>query len=130
LIIDTSAYSALQQGNADVRSVLTAVDVVIVPVIVVGELRYGFINGSRFDENENTLQRFLATEGVEIADVSLDTTMYYAQLYTHARKNGKVLSANDLWIAALAKQLHMPLLTLDKDFEILRSQLPAGLILV
>jgi len=130
VIIDTSAYSALQQGNSDVQNTFSGADVIIVPVIVIGELRYGFANGARPDENEAVLQRFLATEGVRLTDVTLDTTKVYAELYMYARKNGKVLSFNDLWIAALAKQLHMPLLTLDKDFEVLRPQLPAGLLLI
>ena len=130
MVIDTSAYSALKKGSKEVQAVFAGADIIVVPVVVIGELRYGFVNGTQIDQNEETLQRFLATEGIRSADVSMDTTMFYAELYRHAQRNGKALSFNDLWIAALAKQLYMPLLTLDKDFEVLRSQLPAGLRLI
>lgn len=102
----------------------------MLPVIAVGELRYGFINGSKPKQNEETLQTFLSTDGIETVDVTITTSNYYAKLYMHTKQHGKVLSSNDLWIAALASQLRMQLITTDGDFEAVRSLLPAGLSIV
>lgn len=130
MVIDTSAYIALQKGIKGARQALADVNVIVVPVIVIGELRYGFLNGSMLVKNEEVLQKFLATEEVQTADVILEATPDYAELYWYAKRKGKVLSHNDLWIASIAKQLNLPLLTLDRDFEALRPKLPAGLYLV
>ncbi len=128
MILDTSAYSALQQGNKDVILAISQANQLFVPVVVIGELRYGFVNGTKSQENERVLQKFLATDSVDILDITNDTTPHYAELYKHAKRKGKALSNNDLWIAALARQHDNPLLSLDRDFVVLRELLPAGLI--
>ena len=52
ICLDTSAYSNFMRGQRQaVATVLGASDIVL-PTIVVGELRYGFRRGSRFEKNE------------------------------------------------------------------------------
>ena len=41
----------------------------------------------------------------------------YVELYVAARKRGRMMSQNDLWIAATAKATDAVLLTVDKDFQ-------------
>jgi tRNA(fMet)-specific endonuclease VapC len=130
LILDTSAYSALKKGVPQVVSAVNSAGQLFIPTIVVGELRYGFLKGTKNDENEAILQKFLASPDVEILDITLDTTIHYAELYAHAKQKAKVLSHNDLWIAALARQTKTELLSLDKDFETLRPLMVGGLNIV
>jgi len=45
--LDTNAYSDLRRGDTHVREILERADEVLVPAIVVGELKLGFLRGSR-----------------------------------------------------------------------------------
>ena len=60
LVLDTSAYSHLRAGHAQVLDHVTDVAVVVIPVTVLGELEAGFELGSRAQENRRVLAEFLA----------------------------------------------------------------------
>ncbi len=97
------------------------------PFVVIGELKYGYLKGSRREHNEQTLEQFLSQPYVRVELARVETAAHYAELYVYAERRGRALSHNDLWIAALAKETGLPLVTLDKDFvvfeEILGKQL-------
>jgi len=53
------------------------------PINVIAELRYGFLKGSKREENESKLQRFLAQPQIEIVFPTIQTTNLYAELQLH-----------------------------------------------
>lgn len=57
--------------------------------------------------------------------VEEQTTHHCASLFAQLRKRGTPIPTDDLWIAALAVQHDLPLLTADRHF----AQLPQVLIL-
>ncbi len=116
VIIDTSAYSAFRRGLAAVRPYFIHSNDILVPVIVLGELRSGFAVGTRQTDNERLLQEFLSLSNVSVVDVADPTTHVVAKLYSQLRRAGTPIGQNDLWIAALAMEHKAQLLTLDKDF--------------
>lgn len=123
MILDTNVYSALQIGSVSaVQAISTATEIVL-PTVVIAELRFGFLAGTQHEKNERLLQRFLAQDIVKIIEPTLQTTEHYAVLAAYCRKIGKALSHNDLWIAALAVEHELPLLTYDQDFLALESHL-------
>jgi len=116
-LLDTSAYSAFNRGDARVRTWFSADHTIQVPLIVIGELRAGFAAGSKPRKNEKLLDRFLSTSSVQILALSLKTTEVFASLFLQLRQAGKPTATNDLWIAALALEHNLPILTLDSDFQ-------------
>ena len=54
--LDTSAYSAFNRGDKRLRAWFRSDNDIIVPSIVLGELRAGFIAGNRQNENEKLIQ--------------------------------------------------------------------------
>jgi predicted nucleic acid-binding protein len=48
--------------------------------------------------------------------VSLDTPAHYANIYYDLEKRGVKIPVNDVWIAALAIELGVPLLARDEHF--------------
>ncbi|MDZ7744526.1 MAG: type II toxin-antitoxin system VapC family toxin [Candidatus Saccharibacteria bacterium] len=122
MLIDTNVYSALNKGHQAAARLIGAQQSIYVPVVVVGELRYGFAYGTKQVENEEQLNRFIASTAVELLYISHKTTELYAELAAYCRRSGRVLSDNDLWIAALAQEHGLSLATYDKDFEVLRSE--------
>jgi tRNA(fMet)-specific endonuclease VapC len=100
-----------------------AAERLLVPVPVLAELRFGFLNGTRGRENEAHLARFLDRPRVEVLRCDEETALRYAELKLQLKKQGTPFPINDVWIAALALQHQATLFTRDPDFERL-PQLP------
>ena len=86
-----------------------------VPVIVLGEFRYG-ISTSRHRVAceawiDSNLRRF------EVLDITAETTVAYAAVRSDLKRVGRPIRANDAWIAALALQHRLPVLSRDAHFE-------------
>ena len=115
-VLDTTAYSELLRGDKRIEQLLNTATEILVPQVVVAELRYGFCLGTRQVENEKLLQRFLASKKVRIALPDNATTDYFVNIAVFAHKKGVQLSSHDIWIAALTEQWAATLVTFDKDF--------------
>jgi len=116
-LLDTSAYSAFQKGDPRLRAWFSSQYNINVPLIVIAELQAGFTAGSKTKENQELLNRFLDSSPVEIIFPTLETTKKFAELFLQLRTSGIALGTNDLWIAALALEHNLPILTLDADFQ-------------
>jgi len=90
---------------------------ICVPFVVLAELRYGFLYGRRYAENERQLQVFLNTPRVERLFPDEKTTHEYARLATQLRSQGTPLPTNDIWIAALVLQHGLTLYSNDRHFD-------------
>jgi tRNA(fMet)-specific endonuclease VapC len=117
--LDTNRYSDLMSGDAAVLARFQAATRVFIPLIVIGELRAGFAAGTKSVANERFLADFLRRASVEILTPDEQTTFNYATIALHLRKYGKMIPANDLWIAALCHQHALPLYTRDTHFNLL-----------
>ena len=115
--LDTSAYSDFMRGVVERVEIVRAVQAIVLPFIVVGELRAGFAAGDRGSTNAANLQRFLASPRVSVLLADEQTTHHYAQLHRHLRSDGRPIPTNDLWIAALAVQHDLVLCTSDSHFR-------------
>ena len=115
MILDTNALSAFVDGDAAVGARLSAETRVAIPVIVLGEFRYG-ISGSR---HRGAYERWLDDHlpEFEILSVTDPTTLVYARVRVSLKKLGRPIPANDAWIAALALQHRLPVLSRDEDFD-------------
>ena len=117
VLLDTSAYSALRRGDRRILAVMQRSQTIAMPVIVLGELHSGFRAGTRRSENEELLTRFLGKSSVRILHVTEETALRYAEVDVLLRKKGRPIPRNDVWIAALALEHGMHLLTLDVHFQ-------------
>lgn len=117
LVLDTNAYRFHMEGREHVVSLLRRAEQVALPVPVIAELRFGFLNGTRGRQNEAVLSRFLDAARVRILDCDEDTTHFFAELKLQLKKQGTPIPINDVWIAALVVQHRGTLLTFDADFD-------------
>ena len=117
VLLDTSAYSALQRGNGPVLDVLRRSETVAVPSIVMGELYSGFRAGNRRAQNTAQLAQFLSKPSVRILHVTEETALRYAEVDVYLRKRGRPIPRNDVWIAAVALEHGMQVLTMDEHFR-------------
>ena len=117
MILDTNALSAFADGEAGVGDILRRQQRAVLPVIVLGEFRYG-IAGSRYRKAyEAWLDEQLL--GFEVLAVTAETTLPYAALRGTLKRLGHPIPANDAWIAALAIQHGLPVLSRDEHFDAL-----------
>lgn len=105
------------RGHESVAKVARNAETIFVPHVVMAELKYGFGFGTRREENERLLSRFVASRKVRILLPDNATTEYFVNIALYARRQGVQLSSHDIWIAALAEQWDATLLTFDRDFK-------------
>jgi predicted nucleic acid-binding protein len=115
VILDTNALSAFVDGDTAIDDVLRQQPRAAIPVIVLGEFRYG-IAGSR---RRKTYEAWLEAElpGFEVLAVTDETAVAYAALRVSLKRSGRPIPANDAWIAALARQHRLPILSRDEHFD-------------
>ena len=66
--------------------------------------------------NEGLLQSFLSKPTVRILLPARETAEHYARLFVQLKRAGTPVPDNDLWIAALALEHDLQLITRDKHF--------------
>jgi tRNA(fMet)-specific endonuclease VapC len=115
--LDANRYVGLCKGLPETVRVLEEAEIVMLPFVVLAELRAGFARGRRTAENERTLRRFLLKDGVRVVFADDQTTHHYASLYGQLRKQGTPIPTNDLWIGALVLQHSLVLHTRDRHFD-------------
>lgn len=115
--LDTNRYVDLCRGVNETVGLLEEADVVVLPFVVLGELRAGFAHGRRQADNERTLRRFLAKAGVSVLFADDQTTHHYAAIFRQLRQQGSPIPTNNMWLAALVLQHNLALHARDRHFD-------------
>ena len=106
MILDTNALSAFADGDESLLAQLEAALELCVPVVVLGEYRFG-IRQSRY---RRTYETWLdhALEDLEVLPVLDSTAREYATLCHELREAGTPIPTNDAWVAALCREHGLP----------------------
>lgn len=116
MILDTNALSAFVDGDPGVGDVLRRQARAAIPVIVLGEFRYGIAASRHRAAYEAWLSSHL--EQFDVLAVTAETAVAYAALRVTLKRSGRPIPANDAWIAALAMQHRLPILSRDEHFDV------------
>lgn len=115
MILDTNGLSAVAEGDPALAPVLRKAAQVAVPVIVLGEYRYGISQSRDRSRYEQWLSEYLPT--FRILDIDEQTTISYAAIRIELKKAGTPIPSNDVWIAALCRQHSLPIVSRDRHFD-------------
>jgi tRNA(fMet)-specific endonuclease VapC len=115
--LDTNRLTDLFQGDSDLAQSLASCEEVWIPLIVLAEIKAGFYGGTQRGRNEALLQRLLAKPTVGVLLPARETAEHYARLFVQLKRAGTPVPDNDLWIAALALEHDLVLITRDQHFE-------------
>jgi predicted nucleic acid-binding protein len=116
VILDTNALSAFVDGDPGVGEILRQQPRAEIPVIVLGEFRYGIAGSRHRAAYESWLASHLAQ--FNVLAITEETAITYAALRVTLKQLGRPIPANDAWIAALALQYRLPVLTRDVHFDV------------
>ena len=116
MILDTNALSAWVEGLATVEDAFRSADRVVVPSVVLGEYYFGIRQSRHRSRYEEWLRRYLPL--AEIAAVTSATADAYADIRLELKRLGHPIPPNDAWIAALARQHALPVLSNDTHFDV------------
>lgn len=119
MILDTNALSALLDEEAALLAIIGESRELALPVIVLGEYRFGITISKRRREYEAWLARELSL--FRVLPVIEETAMHYAEIRSELKANGTPIPANDAWIAALARQHRLPIVSRDTHFDSVRN---------
>lgn len=117
ILLDTSAYVGFKRKIEDVVDIIAGADLILFSPIVLGELIFGFRNGSRFKKNMLDLDEFLAHDVVELIRIGKITSDRYSRIALFLKHQGTPIPSNDIWIAAHAMEHGAELITMDRHFE-------------
>ena len=115
MILDTNALSALLDKDSALLEVIRQSRELALPVIVIGEFRFGIAISRRRDQYETWLARDLSL--FRVLPVIEQTSVHYAAIRLELKASGSPIPANDAWIAALARQHRMPIVSRDIHFD-------------
>jgi tRNA(fMet)-specific endonuclease VapC len=116
LILDTNALSAVVEGDPLLAPLLRKAAQIAIPVIVLGEYRYGISHSRDRRQYEEWLTEYL--QNFRILEVEVRTTIPYGAVRSELKKAGTPIPSNDVWIAALCRQHALPLLSRDRHFDL------------
>ncbi len=88
---------------------------IYIPVVVIGELYYGAFNAGQAAKNLKKIDEFAAT--INKIDTNVVTAKQYGIIKKQLKDKGKPIPENDIWIAAIALQYQLSLVSRDKHFS-------------
>ncbi len=114
IVLDTNvAIAALNENDADLAWLSTFAELLL-PVIVLAELRFGAINSAAIEYNLARLSDF--RDACIVVDVDEAVATIQAELQFQLHRQGKPIGDNDLWIAGICLSRGLPLATRDTHF--------------
>ena len=117
IILDTSAYVGFKRNVDEIVDCIVSAELVLFSPIVLGELMFGFRNGTRFKKNMDDLSSFLQQGVVELALIGDITSDRYSRIAEQLKRKGTPIPTNDIWIAAQTMEHGAELITTDQHFE-------------
>lgn len=117
IILDTNAYSGFMSGNQFIFNYIIESEVVYISTIMLGELFTGFYGGKKYTKNKEELNIFLRKDGIQIVNVTIETSEIFGEIKSDLSKKGKMIPLNDIWIAAHAIETGAKLITYDTHFK-------------
>ena len=115
LLLDTNIVIAFFAQESDILDRMQAAEAFFIPSIVLGELYFGARKSGRPTQNLKQIDELAAK--MAILDCNTETAQQYGQLKDNLRRKGRPIPENDIWIAAIAVQHNLTLVTRDAHFN-------------
>ncbi len=115
LLLDTNIVIGLFANEPSIINQLKSNLTIFIPSVVLGELFYGAELSGKREENLKKIQE--SSLGSLILDCSIETARIYGHIKSKLRIKGTPIPENDIWIAAIAIQNDLTLISRDNHFN-------------
>ena len=119
MLLDTTAISGVAAGDETLIKTIESAPRLCVTIISLGEYGYGLAQSKHQTELSEWLAAFL--QRAETLFIGRETLPHYAEVRRQLKKDGKPIPANDCWIAAMAKEHRLPVVSRDKHFDAVKG---------
>jgi tRNA(fMet)-specific endonuclease VapC len=117
ILLDTSAYVGFKLNRVEIVESLLKAESILFSPVVIGELMFGFRNGTKFKNNMDDLNRFLEHGIIRLVQINDITADRYSRIAAQLKQQGTPIPTNDIWIAAQTMEHGAELITSDRHFE-------------
>lgn len=114
-LLDTNIIIALFKNDENVCKQLASSAETFVPSIAIGELYYGAQHSGNVDKHMDEVRDFVRVSVILSCDAV--TAEAYGQIKNGLKTKGQPLPENDIWIAAIALQHSLAVVTRDQHFK-------------
>ena len=118
-LLDTNITIALFAGDPLVQEKVRNAEYIVAVPPVIGELCFGAQKSNRVTENLHKIDILVQQSLVFRCD--LETAQWYGIIKNQLRRKGTPIPDNDIWIAAIAMQHGLILVTRDAHFDNVES---------
>lgn len=118
-LLDTNIAIALFAGDLLVQEKVRNAEYIVAAPTVIGELCFGAQKSNRVTENLRKIDILVQQSIVFPCD--LETAQWYGIIKEQLRRKGNPIPDNDIWIAAIAMQHDLILVTRDAHFDNVES---------
>lgn len=114
-LLDTNIIIALFAEDPIIHDRMADTREVFVPSIAIGELYFGAYKSLKIKENIARIDEFALNNTVLPCD--METARRYGSIKSYLKEKGQPIPENDMWIAAIAQQYDLTLVTKDDHFN-------------
>ena len=115
VLLDTNILIGILAKDEAILSRLVETDAVFLPSIALGELYFGAFKSAHPDDNAERIDRLAASTAILYCDGT--TALHYGRIKTGLRAKGRPIPENDIWIAAIAQQHGLTVVSRDLHFR-------------
>lgn len=118
-LLDTNIIISIFAKDPQIHNRLANAEEVFVPCIAIGELYFGAYKSLKIEENLARIDEFAINNTVLACDT--DTAKRYGHIKNQLKEKGQPIPENDIWIAAIAQQYAITLVTKDTHFDLVEN---------
>ena len=113
-LVDTCIVIEIFKGNKEIADFLNNLSLFFISTIALGELYIGINRVVNKSKHTRKLNEFLKI--ATVLNVDIESAAIYGEIVAVLYKSGKPIPTNDVWIASIALQNNLTLITQDKHF--------------
>jgi len=118
-LLDTNIIIALFADDTAIHKRIVQTKEVFIPSIVIGELYFGAHKSLKVRENITRIDELVLSNTILPCDT--DTAKIYGFIKKRLKEKGQPIPENDIWVAAIAQQHALRLVTKDAHFNVIEN---------
>jgi tRNA(fMet)-specific endonuclease VapC len=118
-LLDTNIIISLFAKDPQIHDRIVNIQEIFVPCIAIGELYFGAYKSVKIQENIARIDEFALNNTV--LSCNTETARKYGDIKNRLKDKGQPIPENDIWIAAIAQQYDLTLVTKDSHFEAIEN---------